>query len=447
MPRGKEFSAEVREIVVQLKRHFDNEKKSASTVSTKDSFGRTAAALGIGVATVKRITSHYKRTGTVLPYPRGKPGRRPDTTCESIQVVARDFVRSQNLPGKRVSVEKLRRHLTDEHNIKIDKSTLWRALKRWGFTFGAGRRRNSLKEKDYVIHARRAYLREIRSDRAVDGSWVRPEVYLDETYINKNHSQRQTWYQEEDGPRVNKPSGVRPRLIIVNAITHVGWVEGAQLVFEAKKRTGDYHGQMNWENFSNWFEKQLLPNIPARSLIMPDNARYHNVLAGDRFPRSSSTKSALRDWLTLNKHPWRDDMLKSELYDECAKHAPVPEFKLDYSAVAKGHKIIRTPQYRPELQPIEACWAVVKNYMADMCDFTMSGMRERLPEAFAKVTADTCAKVIAKVRQREDDYWNDDAAPDEKFAIDSEEEASISSHEEVLDCYVEFNKMVSTNMR
>ncbi|MCP5101374.1 MAG: hypothetical protein GY943_37990 [Chloroflexi bacterium] len=431
MPRGKELSADVREIVVQLKLHFDNEKKSASLVSTKDSFGRTATALGIGVATVKRIVSHYKRTGTVLTDLRGKPGRRLDTTCESIQVVARDFVRSQNLFGKRVSVEKLRCHLIDEYSIEVDKSTLWRALKRWGFTFGVGRRRNSLKERDYVIHARRAYLREIRANRAIDGSCIRPEVYLDETYINKNHSQRLTWYQEEDGPWVNKPSGVGPRLIIVNAITCAGWVEGTQLVFEAKKRTGDYHGQMNWENFSNWFEKQLLPNIPEKSLITLDNARYHNVLVEDRFPRPSSTKSKLCDWLTRNKHPWRDDMLKSELYEQCVKHAPTPDFKLNHLAVAQGHKILRTPQYHPELQPIESCWAVVKNYMADMCDFTMSGMRKRLPEAFAKVSASTCVKVIAKVRQREDDYWNDDAVLDAKFAIDAEEENSISSHEEL----------------
>jgi len=80
-------------------------------------------------------------------------------------------------------------------------------------------------------------------------------------------------------------------------------------------------------------------------------------------------------------------------------------------AKTDGHKILRTPQYHPELQPIEACWAVVKNYMADNCDFTMSGMRKNLPEAFAKVT---CAKMIAKVRKREDDYWTNDAIPDEK---------------------------------
>jgi transposase len=422
MSRGKELSADVCEIVVQLKQHFDAEKKSGPSVATKDSIARAAVALGIGVATVKRIVARYNRTGTVIPGPRRRPGRKPDESCESLQVIVRDFIRSQNLTGKRVSVEKVCCHLRDDHDFDVEKSTLWRALNRWGFTFGAGRRRDSLKEKDYVIHARRAYLREIRANRTAEGKCIRPEVYLDETFINKNHSQRRTWYADEDGPWVNKPSGVGPRLIVVHAISHTGWVGGAQLVFEAKKRTGDYHGQMNWENFSTWFGNRLLPNIPENSLIIMDNDGYHNVFVDERFPRASSTMEELRAWLSRNVHPWRDDMLKSELYDECAKHAPMPEFKLDILAAKHGHKILRTPPYHCDLQPIETCWAVVKNHMADTCDFTMSGLRKNLPDAFAKVTAETATRVIAKVREKEDRYWLDDAILDASFSRDCDEE-------------------------
>jgi hypothetical protein len=96
-----------------------------------------------------------------------------------------------------------------------------------------------------------------RANRNPDGSRKRPEVDLDETVVNKNHSGQFTWYLEEDGPWVNKPSGKGPRLIIVHAMTLSGWVQGAELVFEAAKRTGDYHGQMNWENFSTWFLRSI----------------------------------------------------------------------------------------------------------------------------------------------------------------------------------------------
>lgn len=73
-------------------------------------------------------------------------------------------------------------------------------------------------------------------------------------------------------------------------------MDGAKLVFQAKKRTGDYHGQMNFENFRKWFVESLLPRIPANSLIVMDNAPYHNVYVEGRFyPTSSAKKIELID--------------------------------------------------------------------------------------------------------------------------------------------------------
>ena len=120
---------------------------------------------------------------------------------------------------------------------------------------------------------------------------------------NVNPSTPRTWYFAEEGPWVEKPSGHGPRLILVHAVTTDGWVEGAQLVFQAKQRTGDYHGQMNFANFRKWFPESLLPHIPVASLIMMDNAPYHNVYVdGAFYPTSSTPKSALQQWLQQH-HP------------------------------------------------------------------------------------------------------------------------------------------------
>lgn len=421
--QGKQFSPEMIEMVVHLKSHFDEERKSQKTVSTKDSAGRTAAGLGIGVATVKRIMSRYSRSGEqVVVLSAKRPGRPPESLLENLQPVVRQFIRTENLKGRRVSIDRVGRFLLSEHGIDIPKMTLWRGIKRWGFSHGEGRRRNSLKEQDRVILARRNYLRAKRSNRNADGTLKRPEVYLDETYINRNHSNRFTWYLDEDGPWVNKPSGVGQRLILVHAITENGWVDGAELVFEAKKRTGDYHGQMNWENFSKWFLFQLIPNIEPGSMIILDNARYHNVFVEDSVPNSGNKKEQLRSWLSHNGYPWREDMLKSELLELCARLAPLPEFRLDKLAKEYGISILRTPPYHPELQPIETCWAVVKNYMADNCDFSMSGLRKRLPEAFSKVTSSTVREIIGKVVEQEDKYWREDEKLDQEYTKDSDEE-------------------------
>jgi hypothetical protein len=44
-------------------------------------------------------------------------------------------------------------------------------------------------------------------------------------------------------------------------MTGAGWVQGAALVFESTQRTGDYHGQMHWENFSTWFSELVSHNF------------------------------------------------------------------------------------------------------------------------------------------------------------------------------------------
>ena len=207
-------------------------------------------------------------------------------------------------------------------------------------------------------------------------------------------------------------------------MTAAGWVQGAELVFEAAKRTGDYHGQMNWENFSTWFAEQLLPHIPTRSLIILDNAPYHNVLVEDAIPTPQSRKEQLCAWLTRNAIPWTPDMLKPELYELCKKFAPAPTFRLDQLAEAAGHSILRTPQYHPELQPIETCWGIVKNHMADHCDFTTRNFHQQLPMALSKVKPSTCSKLIAKVVGQEEKYWAEDAQLyEDDFDEVSEEEA------------------------
>jgi len=407
--KGKEFSFEMIQFVVNLKHYFDSEKRNGPTVSTKNSILRTAKGLGIGEATVKRIMANYNKNEQIIvpdsSKVRGKPAYR---IAINLQPTIRQYIRSKNLNGQRISVDKLRSHLNESYDADIPTVTLWRALKLWGFAFGEGQRRSALKERDYVILARRKYLRSKRANRNRDGSLKRPEVYLDETYINKNHSSRFTWYLSEDGPWVNKPSGKGPRFIIVNAITHKGWVKGAELVFQAKKATGDYHGQMNWENFSRWFIHQLLPTIPANSLIIMDNAKYHNVFVENAFPAPTTRKTQMQEWLKRNDIPSTEDMLKPELCALCKRFAPAPEFMLDKIAQEHGHTILRTPQYHPELQPIETCWAIVKNYMADNCDFTMQNMRIQLPRALSKVSSQICKKLILKSVEQEEDYWKED---------------------------------------
>ena len=52
----------------------------------------------------------------------------------------------------------------------------------------------------------------------------------------------------------------------------------------------------------------------------------------------------------------------------------------------------------------------------------MAGLRKRLPEAFFKVTADTCKEIISKVFDQEEKYWSEDEKLDEIYSENAEEE-------------------------
>ena len=409
--RGKPLTPEAKNFVVLIKKYFDRNKFEPMVPSTK----RTADALGIGEATVKRIMADYNRDPNALYKPPKMRGRPSHSVHKSNQESVRNYIRSANKRGECITLSNIIDFLKETSpNEQYHPTTLSRTLNRWGFEFGKGTRSQHLKEKDHVIAARQRYLRKKRGNRSPEGgiSTIRPEVYLDESYVNKNYSNDFIWYYGEDGPWVQKPTGKGERLIIMNAITQLGWVSGSKLVFKSTRKTGDYHGQMNRDLFKKWFTEMLLPNIPKNSLIIMDNAPYHNTLSENSPPTPMSAKQKIIEWLEQNKIYCRGDCLKPELVEILRKIAPEPIYAIDQIAQFKGHDAIRTPPYHPELQPIETCWGVVKNHVSRNCDFTMSNLIEQLDSGFSKVTAKTCTKIIAKVRDIEDKFWSEDLKVD-----------------------------------
>lgn len=395
-----------------MKDYFDRNRHDFG--AKESSFDLAADALEVGVASVRRVVAANNKNPNLLDEPQASRGRPPFSISGLHEHEVRSFVREANRSGTYVTLKSIQTLLKEAsaNENAFSTSTLARTLDRWGFTFGKGTRSQHLKEKDHVIAARRRYLRRKRQNRQGSGSLL-PEVYLDESYVNKNHSNDFTWYSGEDGPWLQKPTGKGERLIIVNAITSKGWVSDAKLVFKAGRKTGDYHGQMNHEIFKKWFSEKLLPNIPKRSLIILDNASYHNALAEMSAPTPACSKARIRSWLEANKVPCGEDWVKAELLDILRRMAPEPTYAIDEIARAAGHEVLRTPPYHPELQPIEMCWGVVKNHVGRNCEFTLSSLYGKLDEGFAKVTEDTCKSVIKKVRTTEDEFWNEDQESDE----------------------------------
>ena len=147
--QGKEFTQGMKQLVVNLKQ-FNDSERHRDDFKAAWAIEQTALGLGIGEATVRRIMAEYNKNKQHIPEDQPKARGRPEHLVpKELQSVVRQYIRSQNLKGHHVSVEHVRDYLYQlnaEHTFPA--TTLWRALSRWGFTYGTGKRRSALKERD-----------------------------------------------------------------------------------------------------------------------------------------------------------------------------------------------------------------------------------------------------------------------------------------------------------
>jgi hypothetical protein len=72
----------------------------------------------------------------------------------------------------------------------------------------------------------------------------------------------------------------------------------------AKSKDGDYHQEMNSVVCLEWFENQLMPALKNLSLVVLDNASYHNIKTEDTMCSIFSQKKAvLQSYLAQHNIP------------------------------------------------------------------------------------------------------------------------------------------------
>lgn len=104
------------------------------------------------------------------------------------------------------------------------------------------------------------------------------------------------------------------RLILLHPDTTNVFVPNVLLPLPSKK-TVDYHEEITFEKFKQWFTHSLVPNIKENSIIVLDNASYHSVQI-NRASTCSSQKSNILDWIQKNYiRTFNKDMKKAELLE------------------------------------------------------------------------------------------------------------------------------------
>ena len=193
---------------------------------------------------------------------------------------------------------------------------------------------------------------------------------MDEMWVNTHCTNQYTWVDSDGKGGWTVVSGKGPRLIVVHAGGAEGWVQGADLVFRSKTNSAGYHDEMNSEHFMEWFNEQLLPNIPRNSVIILDNAPYHNTQK-DKPPTTATRKEDIRKWLDNHTIPYDKKDIKVH------QHRPMPLYLTGEAAKQHGDTVLRLPVAHCELNPIELAWASVKEYIHSQTKQRLQPERDR----------------------------------------------------------------------
>lgn len=409
--KGKPITSKEKKVILNVWNYFQRTypKTKVETLTSE-----TAAATGFSVRSVERARAELKKTSKLVTLGKKKPN-----LSKSKRINCDEFTRS----GLRKHVQnffRLNEHPTTEKLFyailqdatmpKMSRYKICTLLKEIGFRYRRKKKKNILVEKNDIVHWRIQYLRDIAKYREAG----RPIFYLDETWISNSQAKENAVFEEStDNPREPGANGIAARsndssskdghLVIIDVGSEDGFLDGAGCIFTSDAKYEDFLGDMNGGKFEDWFIDDLLYRLPPSSVIVMDNALYHNRQT-DKPPTSASLKKDMQKWLTAHDIPWEPKMLKAELY-KLIKEVKIRyrKYKLDELAKANGHSVLRLPPYHCELNPMERVWSKIKAYVAshDISSYEIDNVERLIHEACAQITPALWSAYCMQVKAQE----------------------------------------------
>lgn len=384
----------------------------------------------------------------VSPKKRGRKKMAAGTVYEGEQFSQTDvrdleeWILQLNSEHGGVTLSKLRKRFLHEKGLKVRNHTIRKTLLRLGYVWGSAKKMGKLKKFGARKERIRTYLLEysealrLQEEGDDDGNEY-VIVYIDESYVHQRHTTGFTWGKKTE-PRIIRTGGGKGlRIIILHAITKDGLlfqkgferVENdneklnekrptAEWCFIGPVKKGDYHRNMNEENFFKYINMRLIPTFekvyPGKKMILTlDNAPYHHIRADNYIDPLKLKRKGLFDELILTakmenltverngkdqtfkltdlrntargskKAPYNPELLTA-LKDFLSSHPEYQQDKLQNLFDSKGYRLIYTPPYTPTTQPIELLWGEVKRRVADRFKYgrKIKETREQLLDAF-----------------------------------------------------------------
>lgn len=432
--QGKRLSGTAKRIVLNVTDFMMMEKHAGKAIQRMNVIQRVARACQLSTSTILNIRRQAENTHVFnTPKKRYKLDRRQiivdDFDKQAIRRAVHRFYEKHEYP----TLHSLLTELKAKQLFAGCKSTLHKLLLEMGFRYRRHENRRYIYEQPHITQQRHDYLREMRSNRKSETP--RPVIFLDETWCNSRHCPTHMWVDVDGSGGFKHSMGKGPRLVIVHAGAVAGWIPKAGLVFRAKAKSGDFHQEMNAEHFLYWFEHQLCPNIPMGSLIVMDNASYHNTQT-EKIPTKSSRKSDMKEWLTKHGIVYDKSELKADLMKKIIAAKPTKEYHTDVIAAKFTHKVLRLPVAHPELNPIELAWSVLKGFVArNNKKFTLREVEALVIQGINTVTPAMWTSFCRHTENVENEYWKRDCLVEEvveEMLIDVGDSSDDESSDEEL---------------
>lgn len=345
------------------------------------------------------------------PKKRGPKTKRKtdidDHTKDLIRHIIYDFHLTEK---KTVTLAGLKEKINKDLNLNLGTTSLRAVIRLLGFRWRKTKdNRQLLMEKEDVVSKRVKYLRNIRKYRA-EGRKI---FYMDETYIHVSHTKNTAW-SDNTNNGLRKPVSNKSKLIIVDAGNEDGFVPKARVIFRPEEKKEDYHDHMNFmKNYEKWVKGKLLPNLPPRSVVVIDNAPYHNVQV-ETVPNTSHRKDVIQKWLREHNIPFEENFLKAELLELVkANKYRFFKYRIDQIFEEAGHNVLRLPPYHPTLNPIENIWGILKGRVGQRnVDFDVKTLTKITEEEFDKITKEEWRKTVAHAWKEENKFTERDISMD-----------------------------------
>lgn len=448
------------------------EKESAPV----NALSRTARILGRSKGTVSKVVKDWSNhsiqsetSNEPLDLAVSAESNRGNRSCKQWRIPnsqliyhdVRDFVRLKRSKFECVTskevleflISKQYLNVTQDSNGCLDKtalSTARRSVQRWLLKngFSRGKKSKNLLLSNKITAWRNKYLRIIMENRGKIPTDQLQEVYLDESYIHQHYSKsNNSLYDPNDNEDIQSRQPHKGRRIcflaaIKNSIgdEKAGFVANSAWWFIPKGKNahgGDYHKSFNSHNFLAWFRQNLMPNLNRPSLIIMDNAAYHKTLPENTPKPYRMKKEEVIE--TLNRFGIQHEPEISGIEAKILLKSWITcNIKPAVTTIAEehGHKVVFTPPYHSDLQPIELYWAFIKGNVGRQytAGTSLKDVVDRLRQEFINTESETGSNLIQKMMLSVDKTilkFIVDLESEEKNSSDTETESESSEGSEI----------------